>query len=226
MVAAWRLLLAHWSHSALLRLCHRARHVSLAKEKDVAIEPGVETVTNAIKAAFVKKRSAQRVVYLVRRHCRKQGYITTQLTWLSMVQKNMMGMILSTALSGRGFGENDTVKALLLALMKLRVSGMLPLIDTVSLTDLATFIMRGCALTHGELALQQRLGSYLVDSVFSLMLEGSELLSWFACVHTPLRHAWAMCTPCRRHSVGSVVVPRCICVCVVTHTGTRKRDTS
>ena len=54
------------------------------------------------------------------------------------------------------------------------------LTDVVSLQDLFSLFMRGGAITTGELAFQQRHCSYLIDSAFSVALQGSKQLQWFA----------------------------------------------
>jgi len=63
-------------------------------------------------------------------------------------------------------------------------------VDTVSLTDLAAFLVRGAAYFKGELVFQQRLAPYLIDSAFSHLLSlslalsraGSKWFGWFGCV--------------------------------------------
>ena len=56
-------------------------------------------------------------------------------------------------------------------------------IDIVSLTDLVTFYMRGPAKVAGNLAFQQRLCPYLIESTLCpLMSEDSSGCCWFECV--------------------------------------------
>ena len=56
-------------------------------------------------------------------------------------------------------------------------------IDIVSLTDLATFYMRGPAKVAGNLAFQQRLCPYLIESTLSpLLSDDPSGCCWFECV--------------------------------------------
>ena len=63
----------------------------------------------------------------------------------------------------------------------------LPTIDAVSLTDVSTFFLRGSARFLGELAFQQLLVPYLIQSPFSRLLSLSPRLGWFGCVR-PILH--------------------------------------
>ena len=70
--------------------------------------------------------------------------------------------------------------------------------DVVSLTDLASFFMRGPALSDGDLVFQQHIVPYLIDSPFCPTLQSSRHFSWFG--YVPCRifvgHAVGVCGRC------------------------------
>ena len=113
----------------------------------------------------------------------------------------------------------------------------LQVFDAVSLADLSALLVPGNVCTN-ELALQQRLDSYLIMSAWCPMLGASDDSQWFACVAHRINDATSRmgldpCTPWHAAVAGLAVSRACnesrtaaaaAAAAWCGDTGTRNRD--
>jgi len=187
------------------RTAFRARiHDVLAMSDEVAYD-ATPTDSN-VKKQFLKTRSDGRLPFLVRAASVDSSPtpLTTSIpTWQKyMVRHASMGLRQPQESADAPLHE-PVVDAASQTDSEAPLNGFcLPVVDVASLTDLASFLLRGGCLREGELALQQRIGSYLIDSPFCPTLSGSTRLKWFACVWHHIVHAPIITASVTTHAEG------------------------